>query len=267
MIIVFWSAAHGQCGNSTNCGLIASLISKRNKEKGIMLQIGDSANRPDGLFGIGSDERRERIPVRPGIEAALMGIHAGFTDKKYIEDCSFQFDSINLSVLTGPADEKTDLLNMADDLERLVEVLDSIYETVFIDIGTSVMHKSENAFIEKILQKADMEIVSVCQNIAVLDHVAAKNRSASSKTFYIIGQYRGELKWNYRNIKRKYRFITGTNSSVITYNPTLADWVSDRGIEKYLNVFNDDNELNPEYDFIRNVQKACDRIMDVSRKR
>jgi hypothetical protein len=81
-----------------------------------------------------------------------------------------------------------------------------------------------NELSRKLMEEADITVINLSQNIGILDMFLNTFReSIDSKVFYLFGNYDSNSKYNIRNIRRKYKDITISNSGVIPYNTGYKD--------------------------------------------
>lgn len=278
MIVAFTSSVHGQCANSTNCALMASLISKEQKERSILLQAGQNINSPDFIFGSNRSGLYDDRRIMLGIEAALMGVRSDIADRSFIDSCSMEIPEFNLNVLTGPDTDNIEIGSEFFEREfiRLLKILRDCYGTVFVDVG--VVSGKNGRLAEKIIQMADVEVVSLCQNLRVLEAYDNRRKEKKEndccgeggnawKSFFLFGLYNEERKWNIRNIRRRFGYISGGNSAVIPYNALMADYICEKGLTSFLECFRSENEKNPEFDFWETVDSAACSIRKMLLKR
>ncbi len=265
MVIVFRSIIHGQCGNSVNAALMALLVSERYEKKSVLMQIGSPLNRADNLFGLDTAVSYEKN-MEPGIETVIMGIKAGRCDNRLINSCCTDIRETKLSVLTGPSGVYQDYSDaiLTDSFCILIDRLEQLYEHVFVDIGIA----GDNPIAESIAERAGVIVTSLCQNKYAVDRaIQADICNIEANIYYLIGQYQDNLKWNFHNLKKHYKFLSDRNSGIIPYNKNIADAVSGRGLADFLQRYGQSERWEYSYNCIQSITQQADRIYNYIEKR
>ena len=131
-------------------------------------------------------------------------------------------------------------------------------DLVMVDTSSAPLISSR-----KILQQADLVVVNLTQNSAMLEHFFNNYSGIREKAFYLIGNYDGESKLTQREIMERYG-ISGSSIAVIPHNVHFSDAISDGNLIPFLLQNYYCQETNPDYAFICNAKEAaqlfCSRL-------
>jgi len=202
---------------------------------------------PDSLIDIGIDELA-RSPKLANL------------DKETIYNCSINALK-NLHLLPGTLRHREDYeRSTAPKLNRIVTSAEKFYDIIFIDTNAGNSQTSMD-----MLHAADLIVVNLSQNIFVIDKYFEDYNFDPDKTFYLIGDYEKDSKYNLFNLKSKYEFFNNKNIGVIPHCVFYKDAQSSENALRFIRS-NIDCNKGPNAYFIKAIKEASEMILDKVKK-
>ena len=136
--------------------------------------------------------------------------------------------------------------------EDVMDLLEQVCGTVCVDLSSSSLESSR-----KILKKADLIVVNLCQNDQLLSHFFRNFSEIRKKAFYIIGNYDPESIIRKSDIVRRFE-LSGNMVGTIPYNRRFADALTKGNVVTYLLKNFSCGADNINYEFISAAREtAC----------
>lgn len=136
--------------------------------------------------------------------------------------------------------------------EDVMDLLEQVCDTVCVDLSSSSLESSR-----KILKKADLIVVNLCQNDQLLSHFFRNFSEIRKKAFYIIGNYDPESIIRKSDIVRRFE-LSGNMVGTIPYNRRFADALTKGNVVTYLLKNFSCGADNINYEFISAAREtAC----------
>lgn len=203
MHIVYWSPVAGQTGTTASL-LAAVLMAACTKQQKVLLTQTHYNNRDMEEILLGGKTEKD-IYQDIGLDALfrlmrtgnLMDSHKNFVLSLLKE---------KLDILPGTEKEKNNVTEeeMIAYLPELYGVFENYYDFVFTDAvqGNDRVSKS-------LMEKADLVVVTLNQNKAVIEKCLKNYQLTLEKTVFILGSYCSTSAYNQRNLERKYKEFRG----------------------------------------------------------
>jgi len=256
MKIVLCSNVHGQPGTSSNMLAIALMSDVLYGRKSIMLQTQFTQNRLE--VPLLKKEQRKRIEqLQLGMNALIKSMLAGMGTRELLKNCCLSLGENSIDFLPGPYHKQKQVYEreLEITLHEMIKLAEQCYEYVYIDCGVEM-----NPYAMKVLEEADLILVSTCQNKRVLDDLFENYKLPDKPIFYLIGNYDKNSQNSIGNLFHSYKELNKHNTFVIPYNIEFKDAVSESFITSffYRNICCEKEDEN--YNFIKEVQKAVRAI-------
>ena len=168
-----------------------------------------------------------------------------------------------------PGLTKDAALLQGDELEDMLEYIlteqvTKAYDWVFIDLASG-----KNTFSKKLMEKANVIVVTLSQNVATWDLLFKEYQDLVVKDniFFLFGGHKALSKFNVKNFKRMYRqYADGENAGVVPDCVGYMDAVSD-GIVATFYLMNEHVKRKEEnYIFITECKESSRKIHALANK-
>lgn len=261
MKITFWSPLHGQTATTSNMLAISLFTGMYFKKKTLITHTHFNFNNLEApLVEINSkSENAENYFQGVGIDALLRNFKASLPDKEMLENCCISLPNTNVNLLPGTVKNIREAYE--NEMEMIAPILygniEELTEVLFIDANAG-----SNPLSKKLIDISDLTVINLSQNMSVVDNYFSTFDSfVQGKVFYLFGNYESRSKYNIKNIQRKYKQISSSNSGVIPYNIAFKDALTDG---KMINFIRDNincSKSDENYIFIKKVRSAVERIL------
>lgn len=257
MKIAFWSNVRGKNGVTSNLACVSVMGALMEKQKALVLENHYNMNNMEqALLG------RPKVPYvkeesyfynQVGMDSLIKRIHSNMADENTVRASSIPLldDSIYYIPQNYITNKEFFEYEFNQVLHPLFQVLEQFSKIIYVDTAGSA-HLSSKV----ILNEADLVVVNLSQNPAVLSDFFKNYSALQEKAVYLIGNYNSDSKFNLRNIIRKYH-IDRTKIGVIPYNVEFADAISEGAVIRFLLRNFDCDRQDVNYDFIREVKKSA----------
>lgn len=234
MKIAFWSNARGRAGTTSNLACLSTVGALESPGRNILLENHCNLTNLGEAFikkqwgGMVQEEIYYYSQI--GLDSLLRRLHSKIFDMDMVKQASVPL--LNQQMYYVPQSHITNKeffeyeLNQV--IHRLFEVLEDFGEYVYIDTAGGGYLSTK-----LILEAADVVVVNLSQEQAVLDDYFEKYDSLDCKAVYLIGNYNADSKFNLSNITRKYR-IKKDKIGVVPHNAELKDALSDGSLIKFI---------------------------------
>lgn len=236
MKVAFWSNGRGRSCVTSNLACV-SVLSALNcpKERTIVFENHKNiVNLGSTLFHQTSDDGiREPATYQTGsgLGKVLRLIEQGEEISEENLYC-FTEDYLGKRLFYLPSEpvKSSDYLEyyLERDAIRTMDFLEKYSDTVIVDTSSAPLASSR-----KILQKADLVVVNLSQNLQVLSHFFRNYSSIQEKAFYLIGDYDNRSELTRGEIMRRFH-IPGSQIGTIPHDSGFSDAVSDGKLIPFL---------------------------------
>ena len=162
-----------------------------------------------------------------------------------------------------PGLTKDAALLQGDELEDMLEYIltervPKAYDWLFMDLASG-----KNTFSKRLMEKADVIVVTLSQNVATWDTLFQEYQELMEKenVFFLFGAHKASSKFNVKNFKRMYRqYADGENCGVVPDCVGYMDAVSD-GLVSTFYLMNEHVKRKEEnYVFITECKESAKKI-------
>ena len=264
MKVAFWSNCNGRAGTTSNMACISVVCAMIKQTKNVLFENHYSLNNLEQVFihhksGSHSMLREELAYYdQKGLEGLMRRVHSNHTYKEVMEDISLKF--LNNLIYYLPRNSNMNQEYFEFELNHIIKplmsFLDHIFDIVFVDTAYNNTLSTKT-----ILEDVEVVVVNLSQNKMLLDHFFSNYNSLIEKSFFIIGNYQEPVRYNLKNIRRRYQ-IPKDQIGVIPYNLEFSDAVNNGTVIEYLMRNFDCNHQDENYFFISQVKRVAQMIME-----
>ncbi len=253
MQVAFWSTVHGQTTTTSNTVAIACMIALEYRLRTLVTHNHYEKSTLETSLLDKIYLRTELTELKDtGIDALSRFIKFNALDKESILSYSTTILRGRLDLLMGTKNANKDLY--LSDLNGVIEIiLNSVkeyYDLVLVDVAAG-----DNELSSKILSQADLIVVNLNQNTAVLeDFFQTRYNELKEKCFFLISMYDEASKNHLKNIRRKYKIKD--NIAVLPYCRAFADACNEgKAVDYFMkNLKADEDDL--QYPFMTEVRNS-----------
>lgn len=263
MKVAFWSNVSGKNGVTCNLACISIMGAIDCNITSTLIENHANVNNLENAFTNkqNSDLVKENNYYfnHTGIDNLMKRLHAKVEVRNIVKKSSISF--LNNSIYYIPQSN----IKMNDIFEYefnqiiypLLNVIDESSDVAFIDTSNS-----EKMTTKIILEQVDLVVVNLSQDNIVINHFFEHYSSLISKSFFIIGSYNRNSKYNLNNISRKYH-ISRENIAVIPYNVELKDSISEGRIIEFISRNYNCRKEDYNYYFITELKNTTNMIANI----
>lgn len=160
-----------------------------------------------------------------------------------------------------PGSKKSDQLNnmIEESITHIIDVANKAYDIVFIDVNSGFQNEITN----KVLRDSDIIVVTLSQDIKLLEDYFMNNRlEENKKILTVLGNYNYDSKYTTAYIKRIFNFKD--ELYVIPHNVEFMDSLNEQGVVKFFYANNNASQTDSNYTFINEVKKLALKILELS---
>ncbi len=207
MLVAFWSSHHGQCGATSNLISLSLAISLKYNFKVLVSHSQYGETQLERALVPDVDKYIGDTLCNYGLEPVLRLTKNGLLNIDNFSDYTIPILKNNgYDLLAGVRREQEGAIEKAvyeNAILKVLEMSKEKYDFVFVDIASGFL----NPLSKKIIDISDLVVVNINQNKYVLDKIHKSNyiNEIEDKAIFCIGKYEDGLKYNAKNIKRKYK--------------------------------------------------------------
>lgn len=258
MKIAFWSNSPGKSGVTGNLSCISILSAMIQPSKMVLFENHSNINDLGSMFlnQNSYDKLKEENSyfVENGLGRILNCCDMGDAASSGIvfRTCLSVFDQRVFYLPPGGMNRDLLEFRLNRHAEDVMDLLEQVCGTVCVDLSSSSIESSR-----KILKKADLIVVNLCQNDQLLSHFFRNFSEIRKKAFYIIGNYDPESIIRKSDIVRRFE-LSGNMVGTIPYNRRFADALTKGNVVTYLLKNFSCGADNINYEFISAAREtAC----------
>lgn len=254
MNIAFWSPMHG---TGTTSALLAVSIAFSELERKRILLTQTHYNLNNLEYPLLGDVGEDSFFRDTGIDAALRNFKSGSITEEQFYDCTIKTGN-NLFLLAGThASTKEGFENeMVKNMTiHIIHMAGKYYDIVFTDTNSGYGEYSL-----RMLQSCDAVVVSLNQNLFVLEQFLKCERFKDKKMFFLFSDYDNKRKYNIKNISSKYRQIGKDNYGLIPHCAHFADSVCDKKVYGFITDNLDCDRDHADYDFFFELKSTVEKL-------
>lgn len=258
MKIAFWSNSPGKSGVTGNLSCISILSAIIQPSKMVLFENHSNINDLGSMFlnQNSYDKLKEENSyfVENGLGRILNCCDMGDAASSGIvlRTCLSVFDQRVFYLPPGGMNRDLLEFRLNRHAEDVMDLLEQVCGTVCVDLSSSSLESSR-----RILKKADLIVVNLCQNDQLLSHFFRNFSEIRKKAFYIIGNYDPESIIRKSDIVRRFE-LSGNMVGTIPYNRRFADALTKGNVVTYLLKNFSCGADNINYEFISAAREtAC----------
>ena len=254
MNIAFWSPMHG---TGTTSALLALSVAYSEMERKKILLTQTHYNLNNLEYPLLGDVREDDFFRDTGIDAALRLFKSGNVTEGQLTDCTIKIGK-NLYLLAGTHSSnregfESDMIKSM--IIHILRIAGEFYDVVFTDTNSGV-----SGYSMKILEESDAVVVSLNQNLFMLDSFLSSDRLKDKKVFYLFTDYDHKRKYNIKNISAKYKQIGKSNSGVIPHSAHFAASICDKKVYGYITDNLGCDSDHTDYGFFSELKDTTDKL-------
>lgn len=257
MKITFWSPVHGQPRTTSNLLVTALYSTLHYNMTNIITQTNFDMNNLEAPL-VGTKTNQYEFFQDVGIDALARSIKSAPLDKENFYNCSISLLNKRLNLLAGTTKSNQEFFenDMEKVINKILKSAEQYYDIVFIDTNSG-----KNGFTMQVLEKSDLVVINLSQNISIINNFFNEYEFDPKKTFYLIGNYDRNSRNNIRNLRKQYKLLNSSNSSVIPYNTEFLDAQSDGQLIDFITRNIGVTKLDGNKYFMDKVAEASKKIL------
>jgi hypothetical protein len=192
-----------------------------------------------------------------GLDSLLRNIKTAELSEDFIHNSVISLNNNAIHLLPGTIKENRQMFE-AELLVSMPSILNSInqyYDLVFMDLVPGA-----NELSGRMMEEADVIAVNLTQDKNIMDDYFSRYHLPEEKTFYLIGKYNENSRYNLTNLVRTYHCLNH-KTAVIPYNTEVMDAVIDG---KLINLIRKDlvnGKGDENHYFIKKAKQAVGEIL------
>lgn len=254
---------HGQVGNTANCMALASLIGLEYDIRTLVGQTHFNAtDMEEGLLTKKVNKLGSILEFSDnGIDALERLARTNRLTPENVKNNAVVLEADRLDLLPGTTKLDEELYaNMSDVIPAIFQSAKQFYDNVILDLHSGPNNSLTNA----LLNNSDLIVVSLSQNLNVLERFFAKENWPSAlhdKPFIILlGQYDPHSKYTAANIKRHFEWKQPIYT--IPYCTGYRDAINDKDVLGWFRRNRNINKRHMSYSFIQGVREVSEVILE-----
>lgn len=255
MQVSFWSNYH-QLGTTCNMTAISIMLALEYRLRILLTHNHFNKSALEYAFIDKKYIRHELVDLSDtGIDALSRFIKFNRLEKNEVSSYTTTILKNRLELLSGTRNTNREIFtnNIRDVIQLILDSAGKLYDLVFVDTASG-----NNDITQKILEKSDLVVVCLNQNILVLEDFLSNCNDIKEKIMIIIGRYDENSRCNLKAIKRKLGRI---EVHMIPYSIEFADACCEsNAVDFFLkNLQADKDDFN--YFFIKAVKEAAISVL------
>ncbi len=264
MKIAFWSNVRGVCGVTSNLACISVIGALMGKQKAILLENHFHLNNLELIL----NQSLERNLVREytyysqvGIDHFMRRVHSGLDSERAVEDCSIRITN-GLSYLPQNIQMNEEQFNYEFNrvVYSMLGLLEKLGYVIYFDL-----EKGESLSSRIILNEADMIVVNLCQNPAVIEDFFRQYGSFRKKAFYVVGCYSPESATTISMIQKKYQ-IERERLGIVPHSIAFANAMNQGKLVSFLKRSYKEGRKSENRKFLKEIKECVQLLWEFERK-
>lgn len=228
--VAFWGPVHGQVATTTNMLAVASTIGTEFLIKTLVSHTHWSHSTLERAY-LKDTSLSENSMINftdIGLDALARFARSRKLEPDMVKDYTHEIVKERLDMLFGTTKTDEAAVALVDVLPNIFESACGYYDLTMIDVNSG----SHNLLTNKVLQKADLIIVNLSQNISILERFFVDKEwdalLVGKPYIVVLGKYDQNSNYTAANISRKYKYkqpiftIPHCTSYLDAYNESLV---------------------------------------------
>lgn len=261
-IITFWNDGKAETGQSMTLAAIATTLAINYNYKILMINTKHDDKSLERAFEPRNSINSIFTKGKMDLDTGLSGVAKAIISNKTSPEIITNYTNIifkNLELLTDKNASQEDFERYIKYIKEIVKLANRYYDIVLVDLEGSI----ENQDIKQILQMSNVAVVTLTQNINVIDDFLeqrAKNEILKDKKVLIsIGKYDEKSKYTVRNIAK---YLRERKIYKIPYNTLFSMEAPEGKVADYFIRFKRINPSHINYNFLDSVYEETDDIIN-----
>lgn len=265
MKIAFWSNARGVCGVTSNLAGISVVSALLGRQKAILLENHFHLNNLEGIL----NQSLERNLVKEysyysqiGIDHLMRRLHSGLETDRAVLDCSIPITE-RLYYLPQNIQMNREQFNyeFGQVVYPLLWLLEKQGYAVFFDL-----EQGDSLSSRIILNEADVIVVNLCQNPAILEDFFEQYGSLRKRAFYVVGGYSRESATTISMIQKKYE-IEKERLGVVPYSVAFANAMNRGRLVPFLKRTYKEGKKSENKKFMEELERSAGLLWEFCENR
>jgi len=265
-LIAFWSPLHGQTKTTASMAAVAMAMSNLTRESVVVFHTQTDLADLEGMFDRRrNEELRQKIYEGCGLNALLLDFKRTALTPELVRDASLPTSLGNLSFLPGIETNKG-FIGGGEHNEIVysmaVRDIPASYDWAFVDLCSGF----NNTLSRKILEAADVVVVTFSQNVAMWDKFMDSEDSDffdERKVFYLIGGHSYQSSFSIKNFRRM-KHIDKTHSGDVPFSVGYMDAISNGMVDTFYLENERAIKSDENADFMKECRICASKIRDIA---
>ncbi len=218
-IITYWNDGKSETGQSMTIAAVATAMAWNYNYK--VLIVDTKHNDPSLEYAFEPKNNINRLFSKGKLDivTGLSGVAKAIMSNKTSPEIITNYTKViwkNLELLTDKNITEEEFNKYIKYIKEIIKLANRYYDLVFVDLEGPI----ENSEIKQILSLSNIDIVTVTQNINVLDRFKqCKSDLHDSEVFVVIGKYDDRSKYTLKNVAK---YINEKKVFAIPYNTMFS---------------------------------------------
>ena len=265
-IITFWNDGRVETGQSMTIASVAMTLALNYNYKILLInskyndmsleRAFEPKNNVNSLFSRGKTE----------LDTGLSGVTKAIMSNKTSPEIITNYTKVilkNLELLTEKNTSKEDFDRYIVYLREIIKLSNKYYDIVLVDLEGDI----DNVQIQQILELSEVKVVTLVQNINVLDDymdTRAKNTVLQENNVIVsLGKYDDKSKYTVKNVSK---YLRQKKVCKIPYNTIFSMDAPEGKVADFFIRFKGVNQTHINAPFIDSVQEETETILDTTKK-
>lgn len=258
MQIAFWSIVHGQASTTSNLIAVSLMTALEYRMKLLVTQNHFERSTLESSLINKSYLKKSLTDLGDtGIDALSRFVKFNKVDKDSIVNYTTTILKNRFDLLIGTSNTNKELYfnNLGNVIQTIFDSAQEFYDILFVDVASGY-----NELSRKIVDKSDLVVVNLNQNVSVLDEFFSSHKDRLDRCVVLISMYDDNSRFNHKMLSRKYGLKN--NIGLIPYCREFSDACNDgKAVDFFMRNLNADKDDNNYY-FIKEVRNSVELILN-----
>ena len=261
-IITFWNDGKAETSQSMTIAAVATTLAINYNYKILMINTKHNDKSLEHAFEPKNTINNIFTKGKLDLDTGLSGVAKAIMSNKTSPEIITNYTKIilkNLELLTDKNVTDEDFVRYIKYIKEIIKLANRYYDIVLVDLEGSI----ENQDIKQILELSNVNIVTLVQNINVIDEFieqkAQNNILREDNVIISVGKYDEKSKYTIKNISK---YIKQKNVYKIPYNTIFAMNAPEGKVADYFVKFRGINASHVNAQFINSVREETEKIIN-----
>lgn len=264
-VITFWNDGKAETGQSMSVAAIASTLAINYNYKILIIDTKYENKSLEWAFDSGKDVRSQFVKGKTDLETGLGGVAKAIMSNKTSPEIIINYTKIifrNLELLRECNSTKEDFDRYFSYMGEIIKLANRYYDIVLVDLEG----KLESPEIKKILQNSTINVVTLVQNLKVIDNfIEQKSKYQILKENNLLielNKYDDKSKYSVKNVSK---YIREKNVVKIPYNTLFGECAGEGKVADYCIKFRGVNSSNINANFMNSINETADVLIEMAK--